>query len=70
MNIEGDDFRAISLKLAQMLKVLDNDIWIYSADLDSSKRAYEILKSKGYDQKITLLEAPIPPTQIDIVVHP
>ncbi len=70
MTIKVTSFLDFAPRLTQLLKVLKNDVWIYSSDIDTSKRAHEELKKSGFDKNITIMQSDIPNTQIDIVVHP
>jgi len=65
-----EKFSQISLKLARLLKVVDNDIWIYSSDINISHRALGLLKNNGLNKNIIIAQSATPQGQIDIVIFP
>ena len=70
MTMKVSSFIDIAPRLAQMLKVVKNDIWIYSSSIDNSYRAYSALAKSGFTKNLTFVETDMPNTQIDIVIHP
>lgn len=70
ITLSASNYIALAPKLTQMLKNIKNDIWIYSNNLQTSRRAYEELQKKGFDKTITYVEKEMPDHRIDIVIHP
>lgn len=70
ITVNTNDFPALAPKLAQLLKVIQNNIRIYSASIDTSRHAYEALKDRGFDQDVMFMEKNMTVSQLEIVIHP
>lgn len=70
MTVDTNDFISVAPSLTQMLKVMKNDIWIYAANIDTCRNAYNELNKNGFSKNVTLIQSDLAKTQIDIVVHP
>lgn len=70
ISVTSNKFNQLSGKLARLIKVIDNQIWIYSANIDDSQTALILLQQNGLNKNLAIAQSHMPKGQIDIVIFP